>query len=88
MAQKHFDGGKAPKAKKVLIHTLRMILMAAQICDQGQVSDWNCASDYFDQLTNSYHLSTWSALKEEFDILVNTEMERMRAAYVRRTALE
>lgn len=80
MAQKHFEGGKPAKSKKVLVHTLRMILMATQIVESGLVSDWQCASDIFETLMNSYHLTTWESLEEEFLAQKESEMAKFKAA--------
>lgn len=80
MAQKHFEGGKAAKAKKVLVHTLRMVMMATQIAESGSVSNWTCATEVHEALMNSYHLVTWDALKEEFDTYKDAELELLRQA--------
>lgn len=80
MAQKHFEGGKAAKSKKVLVHTLRMVMMATQIVEDGSVSDWTCATEIHETLMNSYHLSTWDALKDEFENHQVAQLGRFRQA--------
>jgi predicted nucleotidyltransferase len=65
MAQKHAENGKYDKAKKVITHTTRMIMMATQIVQHGKVQDWKCANDLFELLRYSYHLNSWEAFVEE-----------------------
>lgn len=65
MAQKHFENGKPANSKKVLTHTLRLILMATQILDQGKITDFECANSIFEMLRSSYHLTSWELLLDE-----------------------
>lgn len=80
MAQKHMEAGNAPKSKKVLIHTLRMIMMGTQILTHGKVTDWACANDLFSYLRDSYHLTSWQTIADEIFPIKNEELAKLEQA--------
>lgn len=86
MAEKQASNGNYDKTKKVLVHVTRMIMMATEIVDTDRVENWECASNLFNELRDSYHLTSWDAFVQEVLPQKEEAMTRFLDAVARRRA--
>lgn len=84
MAEKQAANGNCDKAKKVLVHLTRMIMMATEIVETGRVANWECAQQLFNDLRASYHLTSWESILEEVVPQQEAAMTRFNEAVARR----
>lgn len=61
VAEKHFHKGDSKQAKKILLHSVRYVCLAAQISSTGSICDYSSANKYREAILGNYS-TQWDEL--------------------------
>eukprot|EP01119_Soliformovum_irregulare_P025368 TRINITY_DN9371_c0_g1_i2.p2 TRINITY_DN9371_c0_g1~~TRINITY_DN9371_c0_g1_i2.p2 ORF type:complete len:233 (-),score=33.53 TRINITY_DN9371_c0_g1_i2:797-1423(-) len=66
MAQKYFEKGNVDRGKKTIVHALRLLLIAKQLIESGDVQDLHVSLPYTMEMREIYDKNTWPQFEEMY----------------------
>eukprot|EP01126_Amoeba_proteus_P038317 TRINITY_DN3988_c0_g2_i5.p1 TRINITY_DN3988_c0_g2~~TRINITY_DN3988_c0_g2_i5.p1 ORF type:complete len:135 (+),score=25.84 TRINITY_DN3988_c0_g2_i5:392-796(+) len=65
MAKKYLEKGNLARAKKTLVHSLRVILLTTEVIKTGEISDFTLGLEYHHMMQSMYH-TEWEVYRSTF----------------------